>query len=58
MDLTVTQIGRLTKVSRSTINRIWLLLRLRWADRCYKSTLFKGEVELDESYLGAKATKR
>ncbi len=55
--MTATQISQLTKVSRPTINRIWLLLRKRLADRCYKSTPFKGEVELDESYFGAKRQK-
>jgi transposase len=57
IDLTATQISLFAKLNRNTVNGILQLLRKRLAERCEKATPFKGEIELDESYFGAKRQK-
>jgi transposase len=57
-DLTATQIAKLSKIERKTINRILQLLRERIAvfaesESCFSS----GEIEVDESYFGAKRVR-
>ena len=51
-------IADLVGVNRNTINRIFLLFRERILEVCEKdSILGSGEIELDESYFGAKRVR-
>ena len=55
VDLTATQIAVLSKTNRKTINKILKQIRINIAHFCEQESLFKkGEVEIDESYFGAK----
>ncbi len=55
VDLTATQIAILSKTHRKTINKILKQVRINITEFCEKESLFKkGEVEIDESYFGAK----
>ena len=55
VDLTATQIAVLSKTNRKTINKILKEVRRNIAEFCEKESLFKkGEVEIDESYFGAR----
>ena len=57
IDLTATQISKLTKLNRNTVNQILQKIRIRLAEICEASTPFKGTIELDESYFGPKRQK-
>ena len=55
VDLTATQIAALSKTNRKTINKVLKQVRINIARFCEKESPFKkGEVEIDESYFGAK----
>jgi transposase len=57
-DLTATQISELAKVERKTINRILQLLRARIAEFAEEESCFSsGEIEVDESYFGARRVR-
>ena len=54
-DLTAEQIAFLSQISRPTINKILKHIRIRIAEFCEQESYFdKGEVEMDESYFGAR----
>ena len=54
-DLTASQIAFLTQTNRNTINKILKNIRIRISEVCEKESPFeKGEVEMDESYFGAR----
>ena len=54
-DLTASQIALLSKTNRKTINKILKEVRKHIADFCEKESVFeKGEIEMDESYFGAR----
>ena len=54
-DLTAEQISLLSGVSRNSVNKILKNIRKRIAEVCEKESPFeKGEIEIDESYFGAK----
>ena len=54
-DLTAIQIAHLSGVNRICVNRILKQLRIRIAKICEKESPFeKGEIEMDESYFGAR----
>jgi len=57
LDLDATQITSLTGLNRNTINRYLRGIRERIAEFCESSSPFTGEVEVDESYFGAKRVK-
>jgi len=57
LDLSATQIAQITKISRVTINRYLKLLREKIAEHCEKQSPFSGEIEVDESYFGARRVK-
>jgi len=57
LDLDATQITSLTGLNRNTINRYLRGIRERIAEFCESSSPFSGEVEVDESYFGAKRVK-
>ena len=54
LDLGAQQIAILTNLNRNTVNRYLKLIRKRIAEFCESETPFKGEIEVDESYFGAK----
>ena len=58
VDLTSSQISELTGLSRNTINNLLKAIRLRIAAQCEEESLFdQGEIELDESYFGARRVR-
>ena len=57
LDLDASQIANLTALNRNTINRYLTEIRARIYDYCNNQSPFSGEVELDESYFGARRVK-
>ena len=57
LDLDAHKIAFLTRLNRTTVNRYLLLIRKRIAEFSEQSSPFKGEIEIDESYFGAKRIK-
>jgi len=54
-DLTATQIAFLSGISRPTTNKTLKQMRIRIAEFCEQESPFKkGEMEIDESYFGAR----
>ena len=56
-DLNASQIAYLTGLNRNTVNRYLRLIRERILKLCNESSPFQGEIEVDESYFGAKRIK-
>ena len=56
-DMSAPKIAYLTGLNRNTVNRYLRLIRARIVNLCEQSSPFKGEVEVDESYFGAKRVK-
>jgi len=56
-DMSAPKIAYLTGLNRNTVNRYLRLIRARIVNLCYQSSPFQGEVEVDESYFGAKRVK-
>lgn len=56
-DLTATQITNIISRNRNTVNRYLNLIRARIAEICEQESPFGGEVEVDESYFGARRKK-
>ena len=54
LDLDAHKIAFLTSLNRNTVNRYLLLIRKRIAEFCEQSSPFHGEIEVDESYFGAR----
>ena len=54
VDLTAVQIAELVHLNRNTVNRYLTLIRQAVASYCESESPFAGEIELDESYFGAK----
>ena len=57
LDLDAHKIALLTGLNRNTVNRYVLLIRKRIAEFCEQSSPFVGEIEVDESYFGARRIK-
>jgi len=57
LDLDAVQISELSHLNRNTINRYLKVLRTRIAEFCEVESPFNGEIEIDESYFGAKRVK-
>jgi transposase-like protein len=53
-DLNATQIAHLSRLSRNSVNKILCALRRRIARYCEGESPFFGEVEVDESFFGAR----
>jgi len=56
-DLDAQTIASLLGLNRNTVNRYLILIRKRIASYCEQQSPFKGEIEVDESYFGAKRVK-
>ena len=55
VDLTAVQIAKLTQLNINTINHILKKVRQKIAKFCEKESVFEqGEIEMDESYFGAR----
>ena len=57
VDLTAVQIAELVHLNRNTVNRYLTLIRQHIASYCESESPFSGEIELDESYFGAKRVR-
>jgi transposase len=58
LDINATQTAKITKVNRNTINKIFDSIRQRIFEHLkYARQKFSGEIELDESYFGAKRVR-
>jgi transposase len=58
LDIEATKISKITDVSRQAINRLFKYIRIIIAKECEKNSIFEvGEIELDESYFGARRVK-
>ena len=53
-DLSATQISHLTKISKPSINKYLAAIRFRVFEYCQDQSPMKGEIEVDESYFGAR----
>jgi transposase len=53
-DFDASQTSRLTKISRKSVNNIFNKIRLRILHLSNEESVFEGEVEVDESYFGAR----
>ena len=56
-DLEAQSMACLTNLNRHMINRYLSLIRQRIAVLCEQESLFRGKIEVDESYLGGKRIK-
>ncbi len=57
LDLDASQIAKITGLNRNTINRYLSEIRTRISEHCKHNSPFSGEVEVDESYFGARRVK-
>lgn len=57
VDLDASQIAELSGLNRNTVNRYLTAIRERIAVSCEAESPFSGEVEVDESYFGARRLK-
>jgi transposase-like protein len=57
LDMDARKIAMLTRLNRNTVNRYTKLVRTRIAEYCEAFSPFLGEIEVDESYFGAKRIK-
>ena len=57
LDVDAQSIADFTSLNRNTVNRYLRLFRERIAEMCERSSPFSGEVEIDESYFGARRIK-
>lgn len=57
LDLTANRTAELTGLTHKTVNQIYLKIRQRLAEESQRQSPFSGEVEVDESYFGAKRVK-
>jgi len=57
LDLEANKISLLTRLNRNTVNRYLFLIRQRIAEVCEQESPVRGEIEVDESYFGARRVK-
>jgi transposase-like protein len=57
LDLDAYQAAAMTGLNRNTVNRYLRLIRQRLAQFCEAQSPFAGEIEVDESYFGARRIK-
>ena len=56
-DIPASKIADLTGISRTTTNKILMKLRIRMAQSCEAVSPLSGEIEVDESYFGARRVR-
>ena len=58
LDLSASDVAQLTSLTHKTVNTIFLKIRRRMAEDCARQSPFSaGEVEVDESYFGARRVR-
>jgi len=57
LDLEAEQTAQIVNLSRNTINKYYKAFRQRIVKLCEEDSPFAGEIEVDESYFGAKRVK-
>lgn len=57
LDLTAANTAELTALTHKTVNQIFLKIRQRLSQDCARASPLTGEVEVDESYFGAKRVR-
>ena len=57
LDLEAKKIAEICKISRPCVNRILREIRILIAKECEKISKMSGEIEVDESYFGAKRVR-
>ena len=57
LDLDASQIAKISGLNRNTINRYLTEIRTRISEYCELQSPFSGEVEVDESFFGARRVK-
>lgn len=57
LDLTATQIAAISELNINTVDKYLFGLRQRIAEHCENESPFKGAVEVDESFFGARRVK-
>ena len=58
IDIEASKVAEITRLSRPTVNKIFDAIRQRISEICEQASPFaEGEVELDESYFGAKRVR-
>jgi transposase len=57
LDIDATNIAHISGLNRNTVNRYLYLIRERIVELCNKTSPFSGEIEIDESYFGARRIK-
>ena len=57
LDLEADQVSKITLLSRNTINKYFRAFRIRIVDYCNIDSPYSGEIEVDESYFGARRVR-
>ncbi len=57
LDLTASKTAEVVAITRPSVSRIFVKIRQRIAEECQRASPFGGEVEVDESYFGAKRVR-
>lgn len=57
LDIDATNIAKITRLNRNTINQHLHLIRERIVNLCNQTSPFSGEIEIDELYFGARRIK-
>mgnify|MGYP001090675643 FL=1 len=57
LDLEADKVAQIVNLSRNTINKYFKAIRVRIKTYCLNDSPFKGEIEVDESYFGAKRVR-
>ena len=57
LDFTASDVAELTGLTRKSVTSIFLRIRVRIAEECERQSPFGGEVEVDESYFGARRVR-
>ena len=57
LDIEATKVAQLTGLNRNTVNKYLLLVRERIAEECEIESPFSGDIEVDESFFGARRVK-
>lgn len=57
LDIEAVKIAKLSNISRQSVNKIIKNIRILIAKECEKTSKMQGEIEIDESYFGAKRVR-
>lgn len=57
LDIEAVKIAEICNISRNTVNKILKQIRILMMNECEKISKLSGEIEIDESYFGAKRVR-